>query len=634
MCGIAGIFNLDGKNVSQKILHGMDYAIRHRGPDGHGEMIDKFIGLANRRLAIIDLGKTGNQPMSTDGNNFWITFNGEIFNYRQIRDDLLNAGFTFKTQTDTEVVLNAYRYYGENCVSRFIGQFALGVWDKKKETLFLARDQLGVNPLFYALSNKTFLFASEVKAILASHFIKKEINKEALYHYLSVFSIPQPLTIISSIKSLIPGTFMLINKNGIKTKRFWQIPKNQIVHIKSYEEAKSVLRNLLSESVKSAMVADVPVGAFLSGGVDSSSVVALMSRNTRKKIKTYSLWAKGHGEAFDERKYAQVIAKKFQTDHTEFSLSEEDFLKEFKQYIYFLDQPNGESLETYFLSKVIGQDVKVALSGLGGDELFAGYHGMIYQTQYISRFYHYLPSLLKKIFQKLIQIAPFSADFKKTVEISGKFLNILNPFQKRLFLYFVYQDYEKKKLLSPDFLMGNNKFNTTQLLLDIIKTGKNLPSLVDKLAYLDLNSYTRDNLLLTANIASMAHSLEVRVPLLDARLVEFSFSLPSKFKLRNGQSKFIFKDVMREWLPDQILNHKKQGFGLPRIKYMRGKLKPFILESLSPVSVNRRGIFSATEVDNIVRKFYSNPTGKMLWTEHLRVWILFIFELWVREYLD
>lgn len=633
MCGIAGIFNLNRETVVQKELHQMDYALRHRGPDGHGEMIDHFIGLANRRLAIIDPTSAGNQPLASSDKNYWITFNGEIFNFREIRKKLIKEGFKFRTGTDTEVVLNAYIFYGERCASKFIGQFAFAIWDKKKEQLYLCRDHLGVNPLFYAKSGKTFLFASEVKAIMASGKISKELNRESIYHYLSVFSIPQPQTVFAAVKSIMPGTFMTVNRQGSKTKTYYRLPDVVSNNTVSFEDACSRLEQLLNSSVKSAMVADVSVGAFLSGGIDSSSVVALMSRNTKKRIKTYSLWAEGFGEAFDERNYAKIVSDKYNTSHTEYTLTENSLIREFPEYISYLDQPNGESLESYFLSKVIGSDVKVALSGIGGDELFAGYHGIIYQTKLISNIYQSLPSAFKNIFLSLVKKSRFPENVKKTVSVSAKFLDIRDPVQKRLFLYFVYNDAEKSQLLSRDFITNNN-WNTSALFMDILRKARNLPSIIDKLSYLDLSSYTRDNLLLNTNISGMAHSLEIRVPLLDRRLVDFSFSIPPEYKLKNGVSKYILRKVMKELLPPEILSHKKQGFGLPRIKYMRNKLKPLILESLSPESVKKRGIFNPLEVKSHVTNFYRADNNKMLWTEHLRVWTLFIFEMWARRFLD
>lgn len=634
MCGIAGIYNLDKRNVSQKVLHAMDFSLRHRGPDGHGELIDNFIGFANRRLAIIDPTPDGDQPLSTPDKNFSITFNGEIFNYQRLRQKLLKQGVNFKTQTDTEVVLYSYILYGENCIQEFIGQFAFAIWDRKKERIFLARDHLGINPLFYSVASKTFLFASEIKAILASHLVKKELNKQAFYHYLSVFSIPQPLTIFSSISSLLPGYYLTIDKNGINQKKYWSIPDENSNKFSSYIDAKSELKKLLLESVKSAMVSDVPVGAFLSGGIDSSTIVALMSKNSSKKIKTYSLYAEGYGEAFDERKYASILSRKYKTEHCEFNLKDKDLLQDFNNFIYYLDQPNGESLETYFLSKEIGKDVKVALSGLGGDELFAGYHQSIYKSLILTKLYNLFPKSLISTFIKLIEVGPFSQNFKKTAEVSDIYLKISNPLQKRLFLYFAYQDSEKKDLITPEFISKINFQNTSELLLNKIKNKQHLKSLVDKLQYLDLNSYTRDNLLLTANTASMAHSLEVRIPFLDRRLVDYSFSIPDKFKLSKGKSKYILKDVVKDLLPTEILNHKKQGFGLPRIKYMRGILKAQILDALDKASVKKRGILNPEEVNRLVNGFYSAKSSKMLWTEHLRIWTLFVFELWARRYLD
>lgn len=633
MCGIAGIYDLNKQNINRKVLHRMDEVLVHRGPDGHGEMIDKNIGLANRRLAIIDPSPLGSQPMASPDSNYWITFNGEIFNFQEIKNGLLNVGCTFNTNTDTEVVLNSFIKYKEDCLRNFIGHFAFAVFDKRKNSLFLARDHLGVNPLYYSVSDGIFLFASEVKAILASGLVKREIDRQTLYHYLSTFSIYQPATIFSSIKSLLPGSYMTVEKGNIKVKKYWHVPDSSSNIIDSFSDAQEKLEKLLVTSVKYATVADVPVAAFLSGGIDSSTVVALMAQNTGKKVKTYSLFDP-QGADFDERKYSRIIARKFNTDHTEFTLNDKDILQGFSDFIYYLDQPNGEALETYFLSYVIAKDVKVALSGLGGDELFAGYHGIIYSTRLLSRLYRYLPEVTKNAFLSLIKIMPISSDFKKTLSLSSKFLNLSTPLEKRLFFYFVYSQAEKKNLFSPDFLNSSRNLNTADLLSSVYRSAKFSNDQINGIAYLDLNSYTRDNLLLPSNIAGMAHSLEIRMPLLDRRLVEFSFCLPEEFKIHNGISKYIFRQTVKKWLPEVILSHKKTGFGLPRIKYMKGVLKPLILDALSEKSVSQRGIFNHRFVKQVVTDFYHADSGKMLWTEHLRIWTLFIFEMWARRYLD
>lgn len=631
MCGIAGIFHLDGKWIDRKILHRMDTCISHRGPDGHGEFVQENVALANRRLAIIDPHASGNQPLSSHDKTLWITFNGEIFNYRSLREELRSYGYMFKSHTDTETILYGYKEFGEKIVEKLLGQFAFCIYDTKNKTLFLARDHLGINPLFYIKSGNTFLFASEVKSILSNPIVSKEINKEALYHYTSIFTIPTPLTMIKDIFSLPPGHTLVVGKNGIRMQKYWQIPQSFNVQKISFTEGKERVRELLLSAVSLAQVSDVPVGAFLSGGIDSSLVVALMSKLGSTRVKTYSLWA-DEGEGFDERRYARFVSDKFHTDHTEYTIGEKDILNGFEQFVYFLDQPNGESFETYFLSKVIGQDVKVALSGLGGDELFGGYHGWLYRTKLLSNLYRRVPQRVTQGIIQLLSELSVLSDYKKTFSLIDHFLRLPTFFEKRLFFYFAFLDEEKRRLFTPAFIHGS-KFDTKELFSRIYDT-ISVEGEVDKLSLLDLSTYTRDNLLLTTNMASMAHSLEVRVPFLDRRLVEYAFTLPQGFKIKNGIQKYILKEIAKEWLPKEVIHHKKTGFGFPRRTYMKGILKSLILDVLSPDSIKKRGIFNERYVSDVVQSFYKEDSNRILWTNHLRVWTLFIFELWARRYID
>lgn len=627
MCGIAGIYNFKDQKIEPKILKRMILTLRHRGPDGEGYHLERNIGLANRRLAILDLTSAGEQPMSADNGNLWITFNGEIFNYLSLRDELIKLGYKFKSHTDTEVILNGFKHLGEKIVEKLLGQFAFCIYDRKKQQFFLARDHIGINPLFYSVVSDNFIFASELKSILASQMINRELDLQSLYHYLSIFSIPAPLTIIKGVKILLPGHYMFVNKKGVKIKRYWQIPQPHIIK-RSTQEIIEILQELLKKTILSATVADVPIAAFLSGGIDSSVIVALMAMNNSKRVKTYSLWAEG-GDSFDERYFAGLIAKKYQTDHTEMTVTDEDVKNDIENFIYYLDQPNGESLESYFLSKNISKSVKVALTGIGGDELFAGYHRLIYLTRKISYLYHLFPKKIRNLIQKVILTSPLPTGYKKTLKISEEFINLSSDLEKRLYLYFVFNELEKKKLFQ------NSNYSptpTSSLFTEIFKQIKS-DNPVDKLAYLDLNTYTRDNLLLPTNMTSMAHSLEIRVPLLDKRLIEFAFTIPADLKFHRNISKYIFKLAVKDLLPEKVITHKKTGFGLPRYRYMKGNLKPLILEALDSTSIHKRGIFNEQYVHILLNQFYNADTPR-LWTEHLRIWILFVFEMWCRLYID
>jgi asparagine synthase (glutamine-hydrolysing) len=633
MCGITGVFHTNNKAVEQKLLHRMDSSLVHRGPDGHGEFIYRNMGIANRRLAIIDPTPEGNQPLGTSDHKMWITFNGEIFNYKEIRRYLIQRGYKFKTGTDTEVVLYGYKHFGDEIAKKLIGQFSFCISDLDKKEMFLARDQIGVNPLYYSWVDGTFLFASEVKAILASHLVKKELDPLAVSHYVSMFVVPAPLTVLKHVHSLLPGHFMRVGKNGLQIKQFYDVPighwRNERV---PRNELESLLREEIIASVKRSMVSDVPVGLFLSGGVDSSTVFALMSRYSKNPVNTYSLWGEG-GDAYDERKYISMMTGKYKSKHTSFTVTQEEVVKSLPQIVYYFDQPTGGSMEVFFISKKAVRDVKVVLSGLGGDELFGGYHSYIHKTQTAGSLYRKLPRFFSLPMLNAIKRLPVSDDLKATIKKGEKFLNLPTVLKQRLFLYFAYQDEEKKRLFNSEFIRGALRY-TTEGYFENISEDVKLHHPIDQLEYLDLKTYTRDDLLMGMNMMSMASSLEARVPLLDPKLIALAAKIPPDLKYKNGISKYILKNVVSEWVPRDILTHKKTGFGLPRIKYMTGMLKPHIMSVLSRQSVEKRGIFNPDFVQTSLNSFYETNQNRMLWSEHLRVWLLFVLELWCRIYID
>ena len=636
MCGIAGIYNFKDNQPEKKILHRMDEAIKHRGPDAHGEYYWRNSALACRRLAIIDVTRAEDQPLLSKDGSLAIVFNGEIFNYRELRRQFLASGSHFVTGTDTEVILEGYRLLGERIVTRLRGQFAFCILDKKINSLFLARDHLGINPLFYASDADSFLFSSEVKGILASRMIKKEIDALALHHYLSFFMIPSPLTILRQVKSLLPGYTMKVDRNGIKLQRYrqlklgtWQTATKKA----SGKDLKERLKTTLSQAVARASVADVPVGAFLSGGIDSSLVVSQLAQQSRQPVKTYTLFSADSGEAFDERKYASMVANRYGTDHHEVSVSEDEVAGDIRKIIRAFDQPTGGSLETYYISKAARCDVKVALCGLGGDELFAGYHEMIYKFRLLSKLYRKIPSNLRHSLKSLINNMTNSENIRQTINYADKFLAMSDDVKKRLFYYFVYTESEKLSLYRPDYPDLNLGYSSDKLVDRIIKN-KEKSSIIDKLAYFDLTTYTRDDLLLGTNMTGMANGLEIRVPLLDLKLLNLSAEIPPELKYNHNVSKFIFREIAREWLPKEIITHKKTGFGLPRVKYMQGKLKPLIADALSISSIKKRGYFDPLFVQKELDRHDKNRDIRQLWREHLRIWILFVFELWCREFID
>ncbi|OGG06457.1 asparagine synthase (glutamine-hydrolyzing) [Candidatus Gottesmanbacteria bacterium RIFCSPHIGHO2_02_FULL_40_24] len=633
MCGIAGIYYFNGKKADKKILDRMIQALIHRGPDDQGNKLHGNVGIANCRLAIIDLSKRGRQPMTDSTGNVSITYNGEIFNYQKLREKLLRSGYRFKSETDTEVILNGYLKWGEGIVSKLIGQFAFCIWDKNTNSLLLARDQLGINPLYYIQKGNFFLFASEIKALIASGLINREINPQAIHHFLSVFHIPQPMTIFQDIKSLLPGHYLKVSGNGLKSTCFWQIPlggwKNNRL---SKNEIKEKLRYQLISAVDAASVSDVPVSAFLSGGIDSSAVVSLLAQKSSYPIKTFCLYYQGDSY-FDERHFARIVSRMYSTEHNEITVSNTEIKNELPKIIYFYDQPTGGSFETYFITKAAGKSTKVALSGLGGDELFAGYHSLIYKWKFLSSLYRKIPGPWLNFIHHSLERLPLKADLKHTITTADKFLRLSNPVKQRLFYYFVFNEAEKKKMYSAEYLSNKDNYETEKYFTDLADYVKEY-SAVSQLYYMDLTSYTRDDLLLGMNMMSMCNSLEVRVPLLNPELVSFADSIPPHLKYQNGISKYIFKEVVREWLPEEVIYRKKKGFGLPRSKIMKQGLKKYIYNCLNSGIFIKRGYFNPSYIRSLTDTFFRDNSKRHLWSQDLQIWILFIFELWCRLYLD
>jgi len=636
MCGITGFINPSNKKASLKILQKMNRTITHRGPDDHGEKILGNAALANRRLAIIDLSPAAHMPMTNKDKSLWITYNGEIYNFKQLREELFKKGYRFKSDSDTEVILNLYHAYGSESVKKLNGIFALAIWDEKKKTLFLARDHFGIKPLHYYFKDGLFIFGSEIKAILAHPQVKKSLNLKSLSQYFSIGfgAVPSPNTIFNHISKLPPASYAIFKNGKMAIKRYWSLEMVKSSSL-SFPEAKEQLLDLFSESVEEQLVSDVPLGGFLSGGIDSSTVVALMKKHHQKEVKTFSI---GFDDPdFDESGYALKVAKKFKTRHfnTKFKISE--LIDLLPEVINKMDEPlaDGSILPTYLLSQFTRQQVTVALSGDGGDELFAGYP--TYLAHKAARLANFLPKIAYKA---LLPLIIKTGDLIPLMKHSP---NISSQLKLKRFILGMDKDLGKQYLnfMGPINLNAKNQLFSHQLME---QAGKTDPSLEfvnklikrtghfdqqQKLQFMDLYTYLAEDCLVKTDRASSFNSLEVRVPLLTPRIAEFAFSLPSHFHFKGFTLKHLFKEAVKDLLPDEIINRPKKGFGIPINNWLRKDLKPLVEKMLDKKRLKRQGLFNPDYLNQLITEHQSGQE------DHRQIlWSLLTFQMWYDQWLN
>ncbi|MBT9170620.1 MAG: Asparagine synthetase (glutamine-hydrolyzing) 1 [Actinobacteria bacterium] len=670
MCGICGAYGLRDLSIVRRMCHVMV----HRGPDDEGYYLfpkssppeskkdvrpgitkespmhrgaprrmkiglfsRENVGLltswspgslsfGHRRLAIIDLSQAGHQPMSNEEGSVWVVHNGEIYNFPELRKRLEQKGHRFRSNTDTEVIIHSYEEWGEECLQEFRGMFAFALWDEKKEKLFLARDRLGIKPLYYAQVNDQFLFASELKAILASGLVKKQLDPQGLHYFLSFYSVPSPFTLIQGVRSLPAGHKILVSQNGVRIIPYWDVSFGNKSDVARMDEAeiKLELRRLLEEAVRIRLISDVPLGAFLSGGVDSSAIVGLMSRMSSLPVKTFSVGFGEEGADIDELRYARIIADRFSTDHTEVIVSGKDVLEDLDRIIYGMDQPSGDGINSYFVSKAARKRITVALSGLGGDELFAGY----LHFRLLSKIYSFeerFPGMAKKFLVNFYRRAPSKIRERYPINLMGYLGKSFVDKYARVRSLFTEE--EKEKIYSAAYLQANRDLMRPEQFLSSL-TDNNVQNLIEKISRLELKNYMAHTLLRDMDVMSMIHSLEVRVPLLDYKLVEFACHIPSHLKLQGSTAKYIFLESLRDLLPEEIVNRKKMGFELPMASWLEKELKPIVEDVFSPRSVKKRGIFDPDQLERVYSDFKKGRAG------YLKVWVFVVLELWMRRFLD
>jgi asparagine synthase (glutamine-hydrolysing) len=624
MCGICGVIKVNqDATVDPEILRHMVRTLIHRGPDDHGFYLDGPVGLGHRRLSIIDL-TTGRQPIHNEDQSIWIVFNGEIYNSPELRERLEKAGHHFYTQSDTEVVVHAYEHYGGDCLNRLNGIFAFALWDRKNRRLLLARDRMGVKPLYYADLPGGFLFASELKALLAHPSVERCLDLTALNLYLSLEYVPSPHTIFADVKKLPPGHLLTLEKGRVTISSYWDIDLSQSEAgpRRSPAEYEGEFRDTLKEAVRLELLSDVPLGVLLSGGIDSSAVAAMMVQTSSKTVKSFTIAF--DDPSFDESHHARQVAAHLGTEHHELTLDAGTALELVPRLGEFLDEPLGDSsfIPTFLLSAFTSRHVKVALGGDGGDELFGGYPTL--QAHRLSLYYHHLlPQWMRQrlvpwvVAQLPVSFDNLSFDFRARRFLSGQSA----PAAVRHHLWLgSFTPSEKRQLLGP--LASGPEDEVEKLAMAQVRASRT-PDILNQILYCDMKLYLEGDILPKVDRASMAHSLEVRVPLLNKLLLEFAARLPHQLKVRNFTTKYIMRRALKDILPASILKRGKKGFNMPVGKWLSGPLRPLAEDLLAEVRLKRAGLFNPAYVQSLLADHWARrrDNRKLLWT-------LLAFELW------
>jgi asparagine synthase (glutamine-hydrolysing) len=629
MCGIAGFAEkhsrggwvpaADAAADDEALLRAMCAAIRHRGPDDEGIQVFSDAALGMRRLSIIDLA-TGQQPMHNEDSTVWVVFNGEIYNYAELRADLLQRGHRFYTLSDTETIVHAYEEWGEDAFRRLRGMFGIALWDSRDGSLLLARDRVGIKPLHFAVTGGRLYFGSEIKSILAAEDIEPALDLEALDHYLSFLYTPRDASIFAGIRKLPPGHLLRWRNGAVDIRRYWELPAEQ--HMPgSEEEAVEALRGVLRDAVRSHLMSEVPLGAFLSGGVDSSLVVGLMAEASSRPVRTFSI---GFDDPrYDELEHARSVARHFGTEHHEF-IVKPDALAILDGLIGHFDEPFGDSsaIPTWYVSEIARRHVTVVLSGDGGDELFGGYERYSPHAR-IAAFDRWSPPAARSVASLVWPLLPHGATGKNFLRRAarderGRYLDQIAYFQRD----------EKDALLTADVRRKIAGTDAEARLASHFARFEGLPW-HGQMMNVDFETYLPEDILTKVDRMSMAHSIESRVPLLDNNVVDFAARLPAALKIKNGRKKHMLKEAAAGLLPAGILARRKQGFAVPVGGWFRNDLREFFSDVLLSAKARERGYFELRFVERLVREHVSSRRDHTL-----RLWGLVVFELWHREYLD
>ncbi|MBI4460520.1 MAG: asparagine synthase (glutamine-hydrolyzing) [Acidobacteria bacterium] len=625
MCGICGIVNFDrSEPVDSRLLRKMTDSLAHRGPDDHGYFLDGFVGLGHRRLSIIDLSG-GKQPIFNEDASAAVVFNGEIYNYASLTPMLVSQGHTFRTRSDTEVILHSYEQHGPECVQQFRGMFAFAVWDRRRQRLFLARDRLGIKPLYFYQGDDVFAFASEIKALLELPFVLRDLDMEAFDSYLSLRYVPGPRTMFKHISKLQPGHLLVLDKAGIRVQEYWDVPHEPSAQ-RSLAECVEEFGQLLEESVRLRLIAEVPLGVFLSGGLDSSAILALMSKITKgERIKTFSVGYAGddaEAKLSNEFEYARTAAKAFGAEHHEFRVHPQEFADFIPDLVWHLDEPLADPscIPLYFISKLARNYITVVLSGEGADELLAGYgiYRKMLALERIHNSFGTVPAIFASRFGTLIP----SETYRSYLRMAGQPLELRYKGVSRGF-----RPELKRRLFS------NSGTEVSNGGLDRVfrRSFQKVPgcSPLEQLLYADTKIWLPDDILLKADKMTMANALELRVPFLDHKLVEFCAGLPPKFKLNGSWGKFLLRETMRDVLPKEILQRPKKGFPVPTAQWLRLPLKEFTRDVLLSRNSACRTYLNPRVLEEMVMEHESGRVNR-----EQELWTLLVFEFWHRCFLE
>ncbi len=601
-------------------------ALAHRGPDEEGVYVSQHVGLGHRRLSIIDLG-TGQQPMCNARKDLWITYNGEIYNFVELRKELETSGYTFQSTSDTEVLIHLYDKHGIACVRHLRGMFAFALWDQKRQRLFLARDRVGQKPLFYWLTAHSMAFASEIKSFLRDNAFVRTPDLDALSDYLTYQYIPPPHTMFKQVYKLPPAHVLICEHGQIHLEKYWELQYAPKVTFSEHELIERT-RILLDEAVKLRMISDVPIGAFLSGGIDSSLVVAMMAQHSTQPVKTFSIGFRE--DAYNELPYARLIAERYGTEHHEF-IVEPKAVEILPELIWHCDEPFGDpsAVPTFYVSKLTSQYVKVALNGDGGDESFAGYRRYL-GFKFVDQ-YRRVPSVVRRhLVAPLLECAHVRQPQLSVLIRRLKLLHSLS-LQSKPDLYVwrltMFRNELKDELLTDDVQVQLHGHDSLQYMLQYFEK-ENAKHPTDQMLFADVMTYLPGDLLVKMDRMSMAHGLEGRSPFLDHRFMEFVATIPVRYKLRRKHPKYLLKKTATPWLPVDILSRPKQGFGVPIGKWFRGELREMLHDTFASSSLVGDGILNGGIIQRILQEHQTDTAN-----HHHRLWVLLNLELWYRKFI-
>jgi len=628
MCGICGKIGLNRADINENLIRRMCSVLRHRGPDDEGVYLSESrikVGLGHMRLSIIDPSPAGHQPMSNEDGSIWIVMNGEVYNFLELREDLEKKGHCFKSHTDTEVILHLYEDKGIDCLKELRGPFVFAIWDDKRKRLFVARDRVGKKPLFYLYKNQTLIFASEAKAILQDPEVSIEVNRPAITDYLSYGYTPTPESMFKGIMKLPPAHFMLYENGNIKMERYWQLDFSKKAKLSEPEYCNRIM-DLLEDSTRIRLISDVPLGAFLSGGVDSSAVVYMMSR-LRSKVKTFSIGFEE--QSHSELKYARIIARRFATDHHEYIVKPQA-IELLPKLVWHYNEPYADSsaLPSYYVAQMTRQEVKVALNGDGGDEDFGGYER--FMAARYAEFFRKIPAGLRNGTIALANMIPDSLEFKNSATRFKRFISIASrPYRERHYNWVtIFRDWEKDNLFTKEFKKEIDRRDTFSYLNRAFEEC-GTKDIIDLVMSTDIRTNLLDDLLVKMDIATMANSLEGRSPFLDYKMMEFAASVPSSMKIKGTRLKYILKKALSKVLPREILSRGKMGFGIPIDKWFRDELRDYSYEILMSQKCINRDYFKRESIKKLLDDHSSAKANN-----GARIWSLLNLELWHRIFID